>query len=83
MSETISGTVKQVRKYVAGKNLSDEAAAKILDPLAELADDRHVMFEVGKTGDVDCLHQGDNQEECSKQHTEHRREKYGAEKVPG
>ncbi len=83
MSETISGTVKEVRQYVGAKNLSDENAAKILDPLAELAEDRHVMFEVGKTGDVDCLHQGDTQEECSKQHVEHRRDKYGADKVAG
>jgi len=83
MSETISGTVKEVRQYVAGKNLDDDAAAKITGPLAELAEDRHVMLEVGKTGDVDCLHQGDTQEECSKQHVEHRREKYGADRVPG
>jgi len=83
MSETISGTVKEVRQYVASKSLSEDASAKILDPLAELAEDRHVMFEVGRTGEVDCLHQGDTQEECSKQHVAHRREKYGADRVPG
>ena len=73
MSETISGTVKQVREYVASKGLS----AKITDPLAELEDDRHVMLEVGNNGDLECLHEAETQAECSEKHAVHRREKYG------
>ncbi len=82
MIETISGTVKEVREYIATKGLADEAQATLTAPLAELSDERFVMMDVKDNEKVECMHEAETHAACSELHAVHRREKYG-DKPPG